>query len=473
MRARLIRAAVLAAALGCLAPASAASAAASTEALPKINNVFVIVLENENAADTFGPASPAPYLAQELPAKGALVPNYYAIGHLSLDNYVAMVSGQAPNVLTQADCIFYSDFIPGIPTADGQVLGTGCVYPAPAVQTVANQLEDSGLSWKGYMEDMAAKAPQEPASCRHPSVGSFDNTQSAEVGDQYAARHNPFVYFHSIIDSPTCQQNDVDLSELGGDLEQRGTTANYNFISPNLCNDGHDEPCIDGQPGGLAQADGWLRANLPPILDSPAYKRHGLVIITFDEAESGGAEADSSACCAEPAGPNTPSPGGPTPGPGGGRVGAVMLSPCIRSGTVSESDYNHYSMLRSIEDNFSLPHLGYAGQEGLQPFGTDIFNRPDCREKMHLRARPRKATSGSRQTFRFSVRSTYARCRRGVEVKLIDPSHPGRPKGAGRRARTKRNGKAEINTFLRKPGLLRARVNKKGCVTDSVPIRVR
>ena len=58
--------------------------------------MFVIVLENESAAVTFGPGSPAPYLSKTLPARGAFVPNYYGVGHASLDNYIAMISGQAP-----------------------------------------------------------------------------------------------------------------------------------------------------------------------------------------------------------------------------------------------------------------------------------------------------------------------------------------------------------------------------------------
>ena len=112
-----------------------------------------------------------------------------------------MVSGQAPNIQTQADCQIYTDFVPGLPAPDGQVIGQGCVYPA-AVQTIANQLEDSGCTWRGYMQDMANSAPAQPASCRHPDLNSRDNTQTATATDQYAARHNPFVYFHSIIDSP-------------------------------------------------------------------------------------------------------------------------------------------------------------------------------------------------------------------------------------------------------------------------------
>src|SRR4051794_28981149 len=132
----------LAACFALLAPASAQAAP------PPIKHVFVITLENKGFDETFGPSSQAPYLAHDLTAKGQLLTQYYGIGHASLDNYIAMVSGQAPNIVTQADCPFYFNFVPGIAApADGQVIGQGCVYPA-SVKTVANQLETAGLTWK-------------------------------------------------------------------------------------------------------------------------------------------------------------------------------------------------------------------------------------------------------------------------------------------------------------------------------------
>jgi hypothetical protein len=195
----------------------------------------------------------------------------------------------------------------------------------------------------------------------------------ARDGDQYATRHNPFVYFHSIIDDQArCDANVVPLSRLKGDLAARSTTPSYSFITPNLCHDGHDEPCVDGQPGGLVSADRFVKQWVPRILRSPAYADGGLVIVTFDEA----AQHDADACCGEVQGPNTPNNGGPTPGTGGGRVGAVFLSKYIKPGTVSKQQYNHYSMLRSVEDMFGLGHLGYAGAAGLRPFGGDIFTNP-------------------------------------------------------------------------------------------------
>ncbi len=58
---------------------------------------------------------------------------------------------------------------------------------------------------------------------------------------------------------------------------------------------------------------------------------------------------------------------------GGDQTGAVMISKFIKPGTVSTVQYNHYSMLKSIEDIFQLDHLGYAGQADLVGFGGDIF----------------------------------------------------------------------------------------------------
>jgi phosphatidylinositol-3-phosphatase len=375
MRARFALALALAATLAGLGAVSASAR------VPQVKHAFIVVLENKNRAQTFGKHTAAPYLAHRLRHRGAYLPNYYAIAHESNPNYLAMISGQSPNADTQADCQVYSEFVPGIPTADGQYMGQGCVYP-PGVETVANQLEDSGFRWKGYMEDMNADAaPGKQHPCRHPDLNQQDHTQSAHRGDQYAARHNPFVYFHSIIDFPTCARHDVDFSHLRHDLRRRATTPNYSFIVPNLCHDGHDHPCVNGKPGGLRSANVWLRHHIPRILHSRAFRQRGLLIVTFDEAEAQPGEpsgADASACCGEQPGPNTVNPGGPIPGPGGGRVGAVLVSPCIRRGTVSKVPYNHYSMLRWVERNFHLPFLGYAGQPGLRPFGHDVLNRRRC-----------------------------------------------------------------------------------------------
>ncbi len=360
------------------APASAAPASAAransvpaSAALPPIGHVFVIVLENESASTTFGAGSPAPYLSTTLRSEGAYLPNYYGVGHESNDNYIAMISGQAPSAQNQADCQFYDNLEPGTIGSYGQAEGTGCVYPAD-VPTIADQMTASGLTWRDYDESMGADPTREASECGHPGINSVDNTQKATATDEYATRHDPFVYFHSIIDDTAlCDSHVVNLSLLPHDLASAADTPNYVFITPDLCDDGHDSPCANGQPGGLAQADAFLRQWVPQITNSPAFtQQRGLLIITFDEA----ATSDTSSCCGEIAGPDSPEPG--INGPGGGDIGAVLLSPCIAPSTVSTVPYNHYSMLRSVEDIFGLPHLGYAQLPGETSFGSDIFNQP-------------------------------------------------------------------------------------------------
>ena len=266
------------------------TAGRAAPAMPKPQHVFIIVLENEGYNVTFGPKSPAVYL-KHLARQGALLENYYGVGHNSLDNYLAMVSGQAPNPITQADCQDYVDFIQTGTGSDGQALGSnGCVFP-PGVSTVVNQLQAKQLTWKGYMEDMGNNPSREKASCGQPVGTSPDSTQHAENGDQYAARHNPFVYFHAIVDDASgCSAHVVNLSALAADLKEERTTPNYAFITPNLCHDGHDptgreQACIDGQPGGLVSADKFLAQTVPIILASPAFTQGGLLIVTFDEAD--------------------------------------------------------------------------------------------------------------------------------------------------------------------------------------------
>src|SRR5262249_23684391 len=155
--------------------------------------------------------------------------------HVSLGNYLSQVSGQGPTESINNDCINlaslaqppvlggFTNVLPGADAVDqtsfpGQVVGDGCVFPAPSsasrgVLTIGDQLDahyaDSrGLNWRSYAEDMGNNPvrdygtpdPLGGATCAHPPIGGVDNSNSAASDDQYATRHNPFVYFHSIID---------------------------------------------------------------------------------------------------------------------------------------------------------------------------------------------------------------------------------------------------------------------------------
>jgi hypothetical protein len=336
----------------------------------KIGHVFVINLENENFDATWGASSPAKYLNQTLRPKGQLLTQYFGIAHASLGNYLAQISGQAPNPKTQGDCLGFVEFESTGTGAYGQALGQGCVYPK-SVETIGGQLRAAGRSWKAYQEDIANSKTQ-PKTCRHPDIGSADSTILPTATDMYATRHDPWVYFHSVIDRSDCNAHVVGLDALTADLGSEVTTPDLAYITPNVCNDGHDAPCKDGRPGGLTSADLFLKTWVPRVLASPAYKSGGMLVITLDEAELGGADGDASACCNTPPSPNTDAPG--IRGPGGGRVGTLVLSTLTKPGTTNDTPYNHYALLCSLEDLFGLDHLGFAGVPGLTCFGKDVYN---------------------------------------------------------------------------------------------------
>lgn len=402
-----------------------------------IDHIFVVDLENEGYAATYGPSSPATYLNHTLRRDGLLIEHYYAIGHVSLDNYLAQVSGQAPNHATQLDCLG-RDFVPVTPGTDdpnpatnpGQVDGTGCVYPAPTshshgAPTIADQLDarfppnprTHVASWRAYVEDMGndrardggVPDPTGGTDCAHPALGAPDPAEAAVPGDQYVLRHDPFVHFDSIIGKPAlCDANVVPMGTLGPngkpnpsghlarDLRRVTTTPRFAFLVPNVCDDGHDSTCVGtndagGHTGGLVAADLWLRHWMPLVLASPAYRDGSLmVVITADEADVNPSDPSfAAACCHEQSGPNTASPGDFTgkattdTDPGGGQVGALLLdAKYVRHGALDTTGYyNHYSALRSYEDLLGLTtggtdghgHLGFAAAPGLVPFGRDVF----------------------------------------------------------------------------------------------------
>ncbi len=386
---------------------------ASAAVPPKqaIKNIVVIYIENESETNTFGPSSPATYLTGTLKKKGVLIENYYGIGHVSLDNYIAQVSGQAPTPTTQGDCIAgFEDVTPGTPaTSLDQVNATsGCVYPG-SVETIANQLDaikkpnakTHVAAWRAYEEDMGNDPTRDGGTtCAHPAVGGAP-ANVATTEDGYVTRHDPFVWFHSIIDDTAeCDANVVPLGALGSsgkpssssrlvkDFSKESTTPSFSFITPSVCNDGHDAVCTSpsaagGTTGGLVAANAWLEAWMPTILNSPAYKAgQMMVVITADEADLD-ATNDAASCCNEQPGPNVAQAGGT--GPGGGQIGALVLtsSKYIKPGSVDTTgSYNHYSALKTYENLLGITkggsdgkgHLGMAGQPGLAGFGSDVFN---------------------------------------------------------------------------------------------------
>ena len=301
----------------------------------KIKHVWLIILENKSYDASFTGLNNNSYLWKTLPSQGVLLKNYFGTGHFSLDNYVSMVSGQATQPDTQADCPYYDKFTGSVdlqgklttnPNYGQEVssegpnaaAGTnGCVYPAN-VPTLFNQLDAAGVSWKGYAQDLGnpdESGPTHDAGVQYcgapytePGVtGSTaqPNPGSANGTDQYVPKHFPFPWFESIRDAGDCNEQHIAnlFSETNGlyhDLQSAATTPAFSWISPNNCSDGHDAVCHGNNlsggwenpytakapvnyTGGLYSADLFLEHVVPEIEESPAFKEGGLIDVTFDE----------------------------------------------------------------------------------------------------------------------------------------------------------------------------------------------
>jgi hypothetical protein len=396
----------------------------TTQALPPIKHVFLIVLSDQGFNAAFSPSSQATYLSKTLTGQGELLENYHAVAGGELANEIALISGQGPTPQTAANCPLYTEITPGTLGAQGQVLGSGCVYPRQAL-TLGDQLTAAGKTWKAYVEGIGSGGPGQPTTCRHPLLGSADADQSPSPEDPYVTWRDPLVYFQSVIGNTTCTSSVVGLGQLAPDLKAASTTPSLTYIVPDRCHDGSEEPCAPGQPSGLAAADGFLGQVVPQIESSPAYRTGGLIAVTFDEAPQSGPNADSTGCCFTSAFPNLPTgttgatgatgatgttgattttgatgttgttgatgtPGTTTTtgtgattttepatatAAGGGRVGLLLISKYVKPGSINVTgEYNHFALLASIENLFGLSHLGYAGAQGLLAFDTSVYN---------------------------------------------------------------------------------------------------
>ncbi|HEU0130848.1 MAG TPA: alkaline phosphatase family protein [Mycobacteriales bacterium] len=302
----------LAAATALLLPLPSTAAPAP----PPVKRVFVYVLENASYADVLGNPK-APYL-NALAKQYALATNYTATGHESLGNYISMTSGQPPNPATATDCLVYATAL--------------CVQD---VANVADQLEAAHHTWRGYMDGM-------PRPCAHPAENAPDGNQG-----HYATRHNPFVYYRSIVgDQKRCASHVVALDQLWRD-QKAGKVPEFAYVVPDLCHDGHDSGASCSAGGGLAEADAFARRTIPRILADRSFRDGGLLVLTFDE----GATVDDDA-------PLSVESGEPDVG---GRVFTVLVTPRLAKGSRLTAAYDHYSLLRTIEDVFCLPYLGRAG----------------------------------------------------------------------------------------------------------------
>jgi hypothetical protein len=247
--------------------------------------VIVVMMENEESTEVIG-SSAAPY-ANALARRYGLATQSFSIDHPSLPNYLALTGGSTQEV--SSDC-------------------TDCKVAAP---NIVDQLEAAHISWKAYLENV-------PTPC----------FKGATAGE-YAKKHNPFIYYNDIAEAPHRCDKLVGFGQLTSDL-RHGRLPTYAWISPNLCDDGHD--C--GVPGG----DRFLARAVPSLLRELG--PHGFLVLTWDEGST------NDGCC-----------GGVAQG---GHIATILAGPDVRRGGRDGQPVDHYGVLGTIEEALGLPPLAGA-----------------------------------------------------------------------------------------------------------------
>jgi hypothetical protein len=271
----------------------ALSSVALGNPMPPIQTVFVIVLENHNWSEFKGNPS-APYLNNTLLPMASYCKQYYNPPgiHPSLPNYLWLEAGTNFGILDDNN-----------PAQDRQA----------DTNHLVSLLDRAGISWKAYQEDIDGT---------HVPLNNSNG---------YAVRHDPFVYFDDVTGTnnpnwPYGISHIRPYSELAADLANNAV-ARYNFITPTVCNDGHDSCGPLYNP--MQQSDTWLANEIPKIMASAAYTNNGAIFITWDESENGD-----------------------------GPIGMIVLSPLGRGGSYFNSNhYTHSSFLRSMQEIFDVGPL--------------------------------------------------------------------------------------------------------------------
>ncbi|MGO9973565.1 MAG: hypothetical protein ACLP01_12325 [Solirubrobacteraceae bacterium] len=371
----------------------------------KLAHVFVIALSTPSYAAAFGSSSAAPYL-RSLEAKGTLLSDYESLGGGELADEIAMISGQGPNADTRSGCETYSEFPPATAAkANGLVDGNGCVYPDTAL-TIGDQVTASGHVWKAYLAGMGATA------CLHPNSGAVDDVTLPGGQPGYDTRHNPFIYFHSLLDLGGCQSDDVDLGQLAHDLAKPSRTATYNYIAPGLCADaatsaGASESVAESTATAAAStstpdvttstssttSSSMSSSSSTSTLISTSTSSTGAPTTAASPTSTATTSSTSAGAGACPAG--TPvgiaaenaflrsvvpeildsaayRQGGALViafaavdgGSGPVRTGALVLPSRTRTATTISTSSNAYSLLRSVEDVLGYTPLAHAGAAG-------------------------------------------------------------------------------------------------------------
>ncbi len=264
------------------------------------SKIVLIVMENHGYDEIVGNRD-ARFINDTIVPASLSLTDMHADAHPSLPNYVWMAAGDACGATSDSDW------------------GRTC-------RSVYDQMLGAGVPWTVYAEGY----PGGPTAC---SLVDYSDASTLD----YARKHDPPLLFASTSAGAACNEH---VRNVPGDVVADGapptagfaglTLPAFTVVIPNQCHDMHDEASECGAAGGgVAGGDRWLELNWPDLLADAG--PHGVVILTWDESESGDA---------------------PIP--------TFIAGQAITGGTTDANRYDHASTLRAIEDAFGLPCLAGA-----------------------------------------------------------------------------------------------------------------
>jgi hypothetical protein len=316
--------------------------AASAAGFAHLDHIFVIMMENSGYSQLLSPSNASTSYIQYLAKTYGLATSYYGVTHTSLPNYIAATSGS--NWGSNSDDVSQA--------------------PLFNHENLADELDASHVSWKGYMESL-------------PAAG---DTVNVSPDGLYVRKHDPFLLYPDIYGNPARARNVVPLTQLQTDLAT-GHVPQFAWISPNVCNDMHggapacpyaSSPTSPAQATLYADGDAFIRKWVGLITHSRAWTGRSAIFITWDEGAYNDAPPyqpldlaggpDSPVLPATPVNPATGSGGDLAGGTtyGGGHVPMIVIASGVGHRT-DATPADHYSLLRTIEENWGLPLLGNAG----------------------------------------------------------------------------------------------------------------
>jgi hypothetical protein len=312
-------------AIGLLASQAASVSAENSRAtLKNFQHVFVIMMENTGYDALIG--NPNAPQTNALAQTYGVATNSYGVTHPSQPNYIAITSGSTNGVPDDNST-----------TAD--------------VTNIVDQLEAHGKTWTDYKQSL--------------SLCNGDLLANSCGNQLYERKHNPFITYDDVRTNPTRMSHVVDLGQLSTDLAS-GHVADYNFIAPDQCNDMHGrfnpgvgDPCDYSTEQSIVQlGDSFLGNLVHEITSSSAWNGNSVIFITWDESDFTGSPTDfgfgdTSGCCAA--------------NPGGGHVLTIVLSHSDHAARTSATAYNHYSVLKTIQDAWGLGCLANTCDSSVTP----------------------------------------------------------------------------------------------------------